>query len=56
MNKETYIDTLENALIPTRDTFFSGDPDWTFQQDNAPCRKAKLVTQWFKDNNITVLQ
>ena len=55
INKYTYIDTLENYLIPTRDLFF-GDGEWIFQQDNAPAHTAHLVKQWFVDNNINVLQ
>ena len=26
-----------------------------FQQDNAPCHKAKSVTEWFEHNNIKIL-
>ena len=55
MNQYNYIETLENALIPTRDIFFSGDDQWVFQQDNAPCHKAKSVTAWFKANQVNVL-
>lgn len=56
MNQYNYIETLENALIPTRDLFFGGDPNWMFQQDNAPCHKALSVTEWFEENDIKVLQ
>ena len=27
-----------------------------FQQDNAPCHKAKSITEWFEQNNIKILQ
>jgi hypothetical protein len=27
-----------------------------FQQDSAPCHKAKVVTKWFSDNNVSLLQ
>jgi len=56
MNQHSYIETLENYLIPTRDMFFGDEPEWQFQQDNAPCHKAKSVTKWFQENNIKVLQ
>ena len=56
MNGERYIETLENALIPTRDLFFSDEPNWIFQQDNAPCHTANIVSDWFKENKINVLQ
>ena len=56
MNQHNYIETLENYLIPTRDIFFGEEPEWEFQQDNAPCHKAKSVTKWFEENKIQVLQ
>jgi hypothetical protein len=56
MDQHRYIDTLENYLMPTKDIFFGEEPDWMYQQDNAPCHKAKSVTEWFKQNNINVLQ
>ena len=56
MDQHKYIETLENHLIPTRDIFFSNESEWQFQQDNAPCHKAKAVTIWFQENNIKVLQ
>ena len=43
-------------MIPTRDLFLADNSVWTFQQDNAPCQKAKTVTAWFEENNIRVLQ
>jgi hypothetical protein len=55
-DQHRYIDTLENCLMPTKDIFFGEEPDWIYQQDNAPCHKAKSVTEWFKQNNINVLQ
>jgi len=33
----------------------SANEEWIYQQDNAPCHKAKKVTEWFKENNIQVL-
>ena len=56
MGQHKYIEMLENHLIPTRDIFFSNESEWEFQQDNAPCHKAKTVTTWFQENNIKVLQ
>lgn len=51
MNAKLYQTILEDKL-----------PDWmrrlqcnVFQHDSAPCHKAKTVTQWFKANNIEVL-
>ncbi len=54
MNQYNYIETVENALIPTKDLFFSGDNEWIFQQNNAPCYTATTVTTWLKDNQVNV--
>ena len=56
MDHHRYIHTVENNLIPTRDLIFEDDSEWAFQQDNAPCHKAKTLTAWFEENNIRVLQ
>jgi transposase len=56
MNQYNYIDTLENYLIPTKDIYFGNDTEWIFQQDNAPCHKARRVNDWFTENGIRVLQ
>ena len=29
--------------------------NWIYQQDNAPCHKAKKNDAWFRENNISVL-
>ena len=47
---------LENYLMPTKDIFFGNEPEQMFQHDNAPCHKAKSVTEWFEQNNIKILQ
>ena len=31
-------------------------PRWIFQQDSAPCHTAKIVKEWFKDNDVPVMQ
>ncbi len=49
MGQHRYIDTLENYLMPTTKTFFFGEePDWMYQQENAPCHKAnKTISTYF---------
>jgi transposase len=56
MDQHLYIDTLENELKPSIELLIPGDPDWIFQQDNAPCHKTKLVNKYFYENNIAVMQ
>ncbi|GFT41391.1 transposable element Tcb1 transposase [Trichonephila clavipes] len=44
-----YIEKLQNKLLPTaRDLF--GNQSWIFQDDNAPCYRAKVVQKWLKDH------
>lgn len=51
MNKEWYLDVLEHHLIPTIEDQF-GDSDCYFQDDGAPCHRAKVVKDWFTEQNI----
>ncbi|GFY21083.1 uncharacterized transposon-derived protein F54H12.3 [Trichonephila clavipes] len=40
-----YIEILQNKLLPTaRDLL--GNQSWIFQDDNAPCHRAKVVQKW----------
>ncbi|GFV00584.1 DDE_3 domain-containing protein [Trichonephila clavipes] len=42
-----YIEILQNKLLPTaRDLF--GNQSWIFQDDNAPCHRAKVVQKWYR--------
>ncbi|GFX31267.1 hypothetical protein TNCV_2060861 [Trichonephila clavipes] len=42
---------MTNKLIPTaRDLF--GNQSWIFQDDNAPCPRAKVVQKWLKDHTV----
>ncbi|GFU83615.1 transposable element Tcb1 transposase [Trichonephila clavipes] len=42
-----YIEILQNKLLPTaRDLF--GNQSGIFQDDNAPCHRAKVVQKWLK--------
>jgi hypothetical protein len=55
-NQHTYKDLLEEYLIPeiraAKDYF---DMDMTFMQDNAPCHKTKLISEFLALNNVPVL-
>ncbi|XP_065667644.1 uncharacterized protein LOC136087942 [Hydra vulgaris] len=55
LNKKRYIELLENSLIPSIDLWQLQD-GLIFQQDNAPCHKAHVVSDWFNSNKIQVLQ
>ena len=54
MNTKWYIETLENELIPTSHCQFPEDP-FVFQDDGAPCHRAKAVKEWLCENDITCL-
>lgn len=57
MNSRTYIDMLEEVLEPCALKLFDNDePEYYFQQDNAPCHKSREVMRWFEDNNVRVLE
>lgn len=55
MTGALYIETLENYLLPSIEILV---PDhqtigsYIYQQDNAPCHRAKIVKEWMKDNGI----
>ena len=55
MTANKYIETLENHLMP----FIDNQPlskQYSFQQDNAPCHKARKTMDFFRDNAIDVLE
>ena len=54
LKTDSYIDILENALIPSVD-LHSLHSGWTFQQDNAPCHRSKGTKQWFDEQKIEVM-
>ena len=53
MNGTKYRMVLEEKMLRSaRDLFADGSP-WFFQDDNAPCHRAKLVKKWLEDNGVT---
>ncbi|GFX71740.1 transposable element Tcb1 transposase [Trichonephila clavipes] len=44
-----YIEILQNKLLPTARELFRIQ-SWIFQDDNAPCHRAKVVQKWLKDH------
>uniref|UniRef100_A0A3B5RBS0 Paired domain-containing protein n=1 Tax=Xiphophorus maculatus TaxID=8083 RepID=A0A3B5RBS0_XIPMA len=54
MNKEWYQNVLREQLLPTVQKQF-GDEQWLFQHDGAPCHKAKVISNWLREQNIEIL-
>ena len=52
MNASRYISVLNDHLL----NFMSIHGCTTFQQDSAPCHKAKSVMNWFQTKNVRVLK
>ncbi|GFV15394.1 transposable element Tcb1 transposase [Trichonephila clavipes] len=45
------IEILQNKLLPTaRDLL--GNQSWIFQDDKAPCHRAKVVQKWLEDYTV----
>ena len=54
MDSVSYCQMLQEYLIPfTRHTFTG---EYTFQQDNAPCHRARNTIQWLTDHGIKVME
>jgi hypothetical protein len=51
LNAEGYKDILINCILSTEEDQFSDD-DCLYQQDDAPCHKARTVREWFVDNKV----
>jgi transposase len=49
INQHSYIEILKNNLLKSANSIY-GKVNWRFQQDNAPCHKAKKVKEWLNDN------
>lgn len=50
MNAVKYIKVLQDVMIPSAQTLFMGE--YCFQDDNAPCHRAKSVVKWMADHRI----
>lgn len=57
MNSDTYIDMLDKVLVPSVRKIYDTRRNlrYIYQQDNAPCHKAKKTMEYFKKKNICVL-
>lgn len=54
MDEEWYQTVLQEQLLPTIHEQFD-DGKYFFQHDGAPCHKAEVITKWFKDHEVEVL-
>ena len=52
MNADTYIQILENNLIPIIE---NSNKEFIFQHDNDPKHTAKKTKQFLEDNNVSVI-
>ena len=62
INGPKYLEILNVKMLSSACALFDPNitnprvvPDFVFQQDNAPCHVAKVVTTWFNQNHVTVL-
>jgi len=54
LNSLRYIDILDDNLQASRDLFSLGD-ELIYQQDNAPCHTAGIVTDYFVENQVEIM-
>ena len=50
LTRTTYLSIVADHVHPFMETVFPGGCG-LFQQDNAPCHKAKMVQEWFEEHN-----
>ena len=55
IRQDQYIRVLRNHMLPSAASLY-GRGAYFFQQDNAPCHKARKVMAFFERSNIEVLQ
>lgn len=56
MRQDQYKRVLQNRLLPqVREWFPDDDDDYIFMHDSAPCHKARSVTTFLEDRNVSVL-
>lgn len=55
MKQDQYKRVLETRLLPQLQEWFPGNEDYIFMHDSAPCHKARSVTAFLAEKNVTVL-
>jgi hypothetical protein len=54
MDASYYQNMLKNHVDETKKHF--GKKKWYFQQDNAPCHRAKATKKWFEKQKVEILE
>jgi transposase len=54
LTSHVYINLLQNVMVPSATNLFP-ENDYVFQQDNCPVHTANIVSEWFTDNDISLL-
>jgi hypothetical protein len=54
LNANGYREILRDCMIPSAGATY-GSEEWMFQQDNAPCHKARTVIGWLEENEVDLL-
>jgi hypothetical protein len=54
LTSHVYINLLQNVMVPSATNLFP-ENYYVFQQDNCPVHTANIVSEWFTDNDISLL-
>lgn len=55
MNGRKYTEVLERVMLPSKRDRGWQDGTWSFQDDNAPCHRSRLVKDWMADHQVNNL-
>ena len=55
MNGQKYISTLKNMMLPSARELCPDGERWYYQDDNAPCHRAKRVADWMKSSGVKTI-
>ncbi len=57
LNSKAYLSIVADHVHPFMTTVYTSSDEY-FQQDNAPCHKAQIISDWFieRDNEFTLLK
>lgn len=55
VRQDQYIQILQDSMLPSSSDLFGEENQFIFMQDNAPCHKAKKVTDFLRQKGVQVL-